>query len=223
MEDKMHEYFKIQADVTSGTDLDSQLLKIDQILSAIIADSTNEEQIELFGSLRAAVLFHLKRYDGALDQLRSLYDKNPILRSSYARRIGDVYLKINRQEDAISLLETRLKEETDVTFKLNILNWVATNILNPSVSVTDFQVHISQTSAEMGIKIPENMDAQEAVRFLKSELKLAEQRFIALTRSGETKPVEEQIRDTKIYISREKVVRFRAFAEQHLLHLKNSE
>ena len=223
MEDKMHDYFKIQADVTSGTDLDSQLLKIDQILRDISADSTKEEQIELFGSLRADVLFHLKRYDGALDQLRSLYDKNPILRSGYTRRIADVYLKINRQKDAISLLETRLREETDVTFKLNILNWFIINILNPSMSVTDFQTHVSQTSAEMGITISENMDASEAVRFLKSELKLAEQRFIALTRSGEYKPVEEQIRDIEIYIAQEKVVRFRKFAEQHLLHLEKSE
>jgi|GEM_PF-4174237 len=219
----MHEYFKIQAAVTSGTDLDSQLLKIDQILSAINADTTNEEQIGLFESLRADVLFHLKRYDGALDQLRSLYDKNPILRSGYSRRIADVYLKINRQKDAISLLETRLREETDVTFKLNILNWFATNILDPSASITDFQVHIGQTSDELGIKIPENMDAREAVRFLKSELKLAEQRFIELTRSGENKPVEEQIRDIEIYIAQEKVVRFRKFAEQHLLHLEKSE
>jgi tetratricopeptide (TPR) repeat protein len=197
---------------------DGQLERLQSFIDEFSGHEDFVKNQSMFVYLRADALANAGAHEEAIEVFNQLYkDETYIYPTLIAQRISEQLLLLNRENEALILLEGALKREIRPIDRLHLLFSAISNLDNPDSKLEQHSGQIHEISHFMGLVVPAKYNTFSAkITFLRNESNKANRRFNKMMIRNRHLPKQEQIEILKSYIEKEVIKEYRKFAEEAL-------
>ncbi|WP_285056710.1 hypothetical protein [Pedobacter ginsengisoli] len=141
-----------------------------------------------------------------------------------AQRIAEQLLLLNREDEALSLINEALNNENKPVDRLYLLYSALSNLDDPDTQLQKHSSQVEEISQHLGIEVPAKKETFSAkITYLRNEYNKASRRYGEMMMKKFHLPKPEQIAALEHYIEKEVVKEYKTLAKEALqgLHSNN--